>query len=119
MAIAVARAYGGVMADTFSFLVDAMKNVGVSKAYGQPVQVGGEEVIPVALVSYGFGGGNEAGGGASGGGGGGMVLPLGVYRNVGGQAVFRPNTIVTLVCLVPVLSVIGSAVRRSIRAARS
>jgi len=107
------------MADTFSFLVEAMKNVGVSKAYGQPRQVGGEEVIPVALVSFGFGGGNDAEGGSSGGGGGGMVLPLGVYRDVGGHAVFRPNTIVMLVCLVPVISVIGSAVRRSIRAARS
>ena len=72
------------MADTFSTLVDTFKNVGVSRAYGSPVQLGGQEVIPVALVSFGFGGGNEADGGAAGGGGGGMVLPLGVYRNDGG-----------------------------------
>lgn len=69
------------MADTFTSLIEAFKNVGVSKAYGSPVQLGGEEVIPVALVSFGFGGGGEAGeDGASGGGGGGMVIPLGVYR---------------------------------------
>lgn len=119
MVVASPRAYGGGMADTFSFLVDAIKNVGVTKAYGQPMQVGGEEITPVALVSFGFGGGSEGGEGGSGGGGGGMVLPLGVYRNVGGHVAFRPNTIVTLLCLVPVISVLGAAIRRSIRAARS
>jgi uncharacterized spore protein YtfJ len=107
------------MTDTFSNLVDTFKNVGVARAYGDPVQLGGQEVIPVALVSFGFGGGNEADGGASGGGGGGMVLPLGVYRNVGGDVAFMPNTVVTLVCLVPLVAVLGAAVRRAIRAARS
>jgi hypothetical protein len=108
------------MADTFASLVETFKNVGVSKAYGSPVLLGGEEVIPVALVSFGFGGGGEAGQeGASGGGGGGMVLPLGVYRNVGGQVAFRPNPVVALVCLVPLVSAVGAAVRKAIRAARS
>jgi hypothetical protein len=107
------------MAYTFSSLIEAFKNVGVSRAYGSPVQLGGEEVIPVALVSFGFGGGGEAGQeGASGGGGGGMVLPLGVYRNVGGQVAFRPNTVVALMCLIPVISAAGAAVRRAIRAAK-
>jgi hypothetical protein len=107
------------MSETFSSLVETFKNIGVSKAYGNPIQVGGEEIVPVALVSFGFGGGSEADNGASGGGGGGMVLPLGVYRNVGGHAAFRPNTIVTLVCLVPVIAVLGAATRRAIRAARA
>jgi hypothetical protein len=53
------------------------------------------------------------------GGGGGVVLPLGVYRNVRGHAVFRPNTIAVLVCLVPLVSVIGAAARHAIRAAKS
>ncbi|HEY9355207.1 MAG TPA: hypothetical protein VIQ52_02750 [Arthrobacter sp.] len=107
------------MAETFSNLVDTFKNVGVARAYGPPVQLGGQEVIPVALVSFGFGGGNEGDDGASGGGGGGMVLPLGVYRNDGVNVTFRPNTVVTLVCLVPLISVLGAAVRRAIRAAKS
>lgn len=107
------------MTDTFSNLVDTFKNVGVTRAYGTPVQLGGQEVIPVALVSFGFGGGNEGDDGASGGGGGGVVLPLGVYRNVGGDVAFRPNTVVTLVCLVPLVSVLGAAIRRAIRAAKS
>ncbi|WP_258805054.1 hypothetical protein [Pseudarthrobacter sp. NS4] len=108
------------MADTFASLLEAFKNVGVSRAYGSPVQLGGEEVIPVALVSFGFGGGGEAGQeGASGGGGGGMVVPLGVYRKVGDQVAFRPNTVVALVCVVPVIAVLGGAVRRAIRAAKA
>lgn len=107
------------MTDTFSNLVDTFKNVGVARAYGTPVQLGGQEVIPVALVSFGFGGGNEGDTGASGGGGGGMVLPLGVYRTVGGDVTFRPNTVVTLVCLVPLISVLGAAIRRAIRAAKA
>ena len=108
------------MADAFPTLIEAFKNVSVSRAYGSPVQLGGEEVIPVALVSFGFGGGGEAGpDGASGGGGGGMVLPLGVYRNVGGQVSFRPNTVVALFCLVPVISAVGAAVRKAIRAAKA
>lgn len=108
------------MSDTFSSLVDSFKNVGVSRAYGPPVQIGGEEILPVAVASFGFGGGSEGTGqGASGGGGGGVVLPLGVYRNVGGQLAFRPNTIALLVCLVPVVSAVGIAVRGAIRAAKS
>ncbi|ADX72139.1 hypothetical protein Asphe3_09480 [Pseudarthrobacter phenanthrenivorans Sphe3] len=107
------------MADTFASLVETFKNIGVSRAYGSPVQLGGEELIPVALVSFGLGGGSEAGqDGASGGGGGGMVVPLGVYRKVGGQVAFRPNTVVTLVCLVPLISAAGAAVRKAIRAAK-
>ena len=107
------------MADTFASLIESFKNMGVARAYGTPVQLGGEEVIPVAMVSFGFGGGEAGPEGASGGGGGGMVLPLGVYRNVGGQVSFRPNTVVALFCLVPVITALGGAVRRAIRAAKA
>jgi uncharacterized spore protein YtfJ len=65
----------GTLADTFASLVESIKDFGVSKAYGSPVQRGGEEVIPVPVVSFGCGGRSEAGQeGASGGGGGGLVL---------------------------------------------
>ncbi|WP_348994463.1 hypothetical protein [Pseudarthrobacter sp. AL20] len=77
----------------------------------QAVQVGGEEIVPVALVSFGFGGGGEAGGG--------MLLPLGVHRSGGGHAAFRPNAVVTLLCLDPVILAAGAAAGRAIRAARS
>jgi hypothetical protein len=110
------------MADTFSSLLETFKNVGVSRAYGAPVQVDGAELIPVALVSFGFGGGTdaEAGEGASGGGGGGFVFPLGAYsRGNNGRLAFRPNTIAVLLCLAPVVSAAGFAVRGVVRAIRS
>jgi hypothetical protein len=112
------------MTDTFSSLLEAFKNVGVSRAYGPPVQVGGAELLPVALVSFGFGGGTDAEGGdrggASGGGGGGFVLPLGAYsRESGGHLVFRPNTIAVLLSIVPVVTAAGFAVRGAVRAIRS
>jgi hypothetical protein len=106
------------MADTFASLVDTFKNVGVTKAFGAPVNVGGEEIVPVALVSFGFGGGMESEEGASGGGGGGIVLPIGVYRSINGHAAFRPNMIAAVACLVPLLAVAGRAVRRVMIAAR-
>ncbi len=96
---------GRGMTEALSSLAETFKNVGVSRAYGPAVTVDGEELIPVALVSFGFGGGGNSGarhrrplgsgqeGAAAGGGGGGFVLPLGVYcRGRDGQVAFRPNT---------------------------
>lgn len=111
------------MTDALASLAEAFKNVGVSRAYGAAVQVDGEELIPVALVSFGFGGGseagNDAGSGAGGGGGGGFVLPLGVYcRGGGGHAVFRPNTLALLAGLTPLVCAVGYSVRGVIRTLR-
>lgn len=113
------------MTDALSSLAEAFKNVGVSRAYGAAVQVDGEELIPVALVSFGFGGGSEAGGSvspddaASGGGGGGFVLPLGVYsRGAHGQVAFRPNTIMLLAGLAPLVCAVGYSLRGVIRTLR-
>jgi uncharacterized spore protein YtfJ len=124
------------MTEALSSLAEAFKNVGVSRAYGPAVTVDGEELIPVALVSFGFGGGQNAGGNAgggdavagnaavdrsqesaAGGGGGGFVLPLGVYcRGRNGHVVFRPNSIAVLVGLVPLVCAVGIAVRGALRA---
>jgi uncharacterized spore protein YtfJ len=106
------------MSEVFSSLVETFKNVGVSRAYGAPVQIGGEELIPVALVSFGFGGGSDANrdSGAAGGGGGGFVLPVGVYsQNERGRLVFRPNTIMVLAGLVPVVWAVGISLRGVLR----
>lgn len=111
------------MAEAFSSLVDTFKNVGVSRAYGAPVQVGGEELIPVALVSFGFGGGSapasEHAPAGSGGGGGGFVLPLGVYaRSRAGSVAFRPNVIALLLGLAPVICAVGLSLRGILHARR-
>lgn len=112
------------MSEAFSSLVETFKNVGVSRAYGAAVQIAGEEFIPVALVSFGFGGGSNPeagndGNGAAGGGGGGFVLPLGVYcRGRGGHMVFRPNTIAVLAGLVPLVCAVGISARGVLRTIR-
>ena len=114
------------MSESFSSLVDMFKNVGVSRAYGPAVNVAGEEIIPVAVVSFGFGGGSspddgQPGGlGGSGGGGGGFVLPLGVYaKGSAGRMTFRPNTVVVLAVLAPLVCAVGISIRGILRTARS
>lgn len=110
------------MADAMQSLTDTFKNVGVARAYGEPVRLGGKEIVPVALVSFGFGGGTEGGepeGGGAGGGGGGFVFPLGVYtHDDGGRLVFRPNPLSLTACLVPLVCAVGFALRGALRSRR-
>ena len=120
------------MTEALSSLAETFKNVGVSRAYGPAVTVDGEELIPVALVSFGFGGGGnslpvpdgaaaggDSDGAAAGGGGGGFVLPLGVYcRGRDGQVAFRPNSIAVLAGLVPLVCAVGFSVRGVLRTLR-
>jgi uncharacterized spore protein YtfJ len=106
------------MSNDFSSLVESFKQLGVSRAYGAPLQIGGEELIPVALVSFGFGGGSD-GGSAAGGGGGGLVLPVGVYsRNASGRVTFQPNTVVVLAMLLPLVGAVGVSIRGVLRTLR-
>ena len=113
------------MSESFSSLVDTFKNVGVSRAYGPAVNIAGEEIVPVAVVSFGFGGGSspedaQPGSGGSGGGGGGFVLPLGVYaKGSSGRMRFRPNTVVVLVALAPLVCAVGVSIRGILRTVRS
>lgn len=110
------------MTEALSSLAETFKNVGVSTAYGPAVTVDGEELVPVALVSFGFGGGGNAAAesrqdSAAGGGGGGFVLPLGVYsRGRSGRVAFRPNSIAVLAGLVPLVCAVGYSVRGMLRA---
>lgn len=107
------------MSNDFSALVEAFKQLGVSRAYGPPLQIGGEELIPVALVSFGFGGGGDASN-AAGGGGGGLVLPVGVYgRNANGRVTFQPNTVVVMAMLLPLVGAVGVSIRGILRTLRS
>lgn len=120
-------------------LAEQFKAFGVARAFGEPVRLGDETVVPVALVQYGFGGGSGRGrsedgaaaadgaaggrqarqrrGRGGGGGGGGTVIPLGVLaRGADGRAAFRPNPLALLVCLVPVIWAGGLAAARVVRA---
>lgn len=99
-------------------LAENARSIGVTSVYGDPVQIEGVTIVPVALVQYGFGGGGEGGDedGAAGGGGGGMAIPIGAYVKSGGAARFEPNLISLLAVGIPFVWVAGKAVARIIRA---
>lgn len=99
-------------------LAENARSIGVRSAYGDPVQIEGVTIVPVALVQYGFGGGGEGDDaeGAAGGGGGGMAIPIGAYVKSGGAARFEPNVISLLAVGIPFVWVTGKAVARIIRA---
>ena len=99
-------------------LAEQFKSLGVARTYGEPLQVGGDTVVPVAMVQYGFGGGGDSEG-AAGGGGGGVAVPLGAYIGNGtGPATFQPNTVALFAVLIPLVWITGRALARVVRAAK-
>lgn len=101
-------------------LAENARSIGVKSAYGDPIQVEGVTLVPVALVQYGFGGGDagETAAGAGGGGGGGMSIPIGAYVKSGGTVRFDPNVVSLLMVGIPFLWVAGHALSRIIRAVK-
>ena len=88
---------------------------GVKSAYGEPQDVDGVSITPVALTWAGFGGGadeNDNGGG----GGGGVAIPLGVYVRREEGLRFEPNLVALLAVAIPFVCVTGRALSRVIRA---
>ncbi|ALX66910.1 hypothetical protein [Microbacterium sp. XT11] len=87
---------------------------GVKSAYGEPQDVDGVSVTPVALSMTGFAGGDADT--RDGGAGGGLAVPLGVYVRREEGLRFEPNIITLLVVAVPFVWVTGRALTRIIRA---
>ena len=107
------------MADFVLELADKVAGVGVRTSYADKVQLGGVDVVPVALGAYGFGGGSGSApeqGEGSGGGGGGWSVPLGAYVSRGGDVRFEPNILGVLIVAIPFIAVTGKALRLVIRA---
>ena len=109
-------------------LAESVPDRGVKIAYGEKVVVGGTEMVPVAFVSYGFGGGTMGGKGTmgserdadmagDGAGGGGVSIPVGAY--IGGQdgLRFHPNPITSAWVSIPLIVVLGWAISKIVRAA--
>jgi hypothetical protein len=90
---------------------------GVKLAVGEKQIVDGVELVPVALVAYGFGAGDTEEYG-SGGGGGGSAIPLGAYIGGPDGVRFRPNPIALLAVSIPVIGTLGWAIAKIVRAAR-
>ncbi|MCX7522171.1 hypothetical protein OSC27_07745 [Microbacterium sp. STN6] len=109
------------MANLAARLAETVSKLGVKSSYGDPVEVNGVTVIPVALVQFGFGGGSDAGEGesdavAGGGGGGGMSIPFGAYvRDINGFR-FEPNLITLVAVSIPFVWLAGRAGARLIKA---
>ncbi len=112
------------MANLSERLAALVPTWGAKMAYGERATLGGEDLVPVALVVFGFGGGEGSGempegssmpagkGEGSAGGGGGYVVPIGAY--VGGRdgLKFRPNPVTVLFVAVLLVAALGSAVAR-------
>ncbi|WOF24545.1 hypothetical protein N8K70_07765 [Microbacterium betulae] len=90
-------------------------SLGVTTAYGEPQEVGGEQFVPVAATWTGFGGGSDDAGNG-GGGGGGFSAPIGAYVRRDGQLRFEPNVIALLAVGVPFVCVAGRALTKLVRA---
>jgi len=108
-------------------LAESVPSWGAKLAYGDKTTIDGHEVLPVALVIFGFGGGEGSGempgaepaskGEGSGGGGGGYALPIGAYVGTPDGAVFRANPVALIAVAVPLVSAAGWALARIIRSA--
>src|SRR3954451_7598110 len=98
-------------------LAEMLTTVGAKAAYGEPIEVDGRRIVPVALVWYGFGGGSDEGeDGAGGGGGGGASIPVGAYVTSGNTVRFEPNIIALCVVSIPLTFVLGRALARVVKA---
>jgi hypothetical protein len=104
------------MTDLTERLAESVTKRGVKLSFGEKVDLGGVEVLPVALVTYGFGAGGDDSG--SGGGGGGGSIPVGVYVGEEGDVRFRPNLIALLAVSIPVIAATGWALSKIIKALR-
>lgn len=116
------------MATLIERLAASVPSWGAKMAYGERTTLGGQELVPVALVVFGFGGGEGSGempengttpagrGEGSGGGGGGYVVPIGAYVGGPGGLRFRPNPIAIMMVAVPLVSAAGWAVARIVSA---
>ncbi|BDZ46452.1 spore germination protein GerW family protein [Naasia aerilata] len=90
---------------------------GAKAAYGDPIEVDGKRIVPVALLWYGFGAGSDEGeDAAGGGGGGGATIPVGAYVTVGNTVRFQPNVVALCAVAIPLTMVAGRALSRVVKA---
>lgn len=111
-------------------LADRFRSIGVKTVYGDPIDLDGSTLVPVAVSAFGFGAGEgegtgdgaagesngKVGGSGAGGGGGGHAWPVGAYVSDGSGVRFEPNVISLIVVAVPLISVTGKALSLIIKA---
>lgn len=119
------------MSNLVEKMTESVPSWGAKLAFGESTTIGGQEVVPAALVIFGFGGGGGSGswpehefspegqGEGSGGGGGGYALPLGAYVGGPDGLKFRPNPVAVIIASVPLVTALGFAIARIVSAAAS
>jgi len=108
--------YAGPMPNLTTKLADTMTTVGVRASYGEPLDLDGTRIVPVAISSYGFAADERGEADATKATGGGMSTPIGAYISRDGTTRFEPNVIALLAVGVPFVWVAGRALARVIRA---
>ncbi len=81
---------------------------GIRLAYGEVQDIGGGSILPVAVVTYGFGASDQSDRWGVGGGGGGVAVPIGAYVGGSDEPRFRANPIAVLAMLAPLVAAIGA-----------
>jgi uncharacterized spore protein YtfJ len=104
------------MANLVQQIAETIKSLGVKSAYGDPIEVDGTTVVPVAIVGFGFGAGGGPDDQGEGGGGGGYTVPVGAYIGDSLGVRFQPNAVALLAVAIPFVWVSGKALARIIRA---
>ena len=100
-------------------IAETIKSFGVDAVYGDPREIEGTTVVPVALVAYGFGAGSgssDEDGQGEGAGGGGYTWPVGAYIGDSLGVRFQANPVTLLAVGIPFAWVTGKALARIIRA---
>jgi uncharacterized spore protein YtfJ len=112
-------------------LADRFRSIGVKSVYGDPIDLDGSTIVPVAVSTFGFGAGEgegngdgaagegttgKMGGSGAGGGGGGYSWPVGAYVSESGTVRFEPNVISLIIVSVPLIAVTGKALALIVKA---
>lgn len=96
--------------------------VGVTRAVGEPVDLGIGTLVPVAIVAHAFGGGGDQGDGdedgAGGAGGSAFVWPVGAYVADASGVRFRGNPVLWGVVATPLVLATGIGAALVVRAVR-
>lgn len=105
------------MTNLVTQIAESVRTIGVKTVYGEPIELDGVTMVPVALAQFGFGGGGAGDDGSTGGGGGGgYSIPIGAYIREGNGLRFEPNLIALLAVGIPFVWVAGRAGARMIKA---
>jgi uncharacterized spore protein YtfJ len=118
------------MTNLIEKMAESVPSWGAKLAYGEKTTLGGHEILPVALVVFGFGAGEGSGdippgettaagtGEGRGGGGGGYAVPVGSYIGGPDGVRFHLNPIALVVASIPLVTAAGWALVRISRAGK-